>query len=112
MGERLDCRLIFNWEESWDKAKKIMEGLDSKSEKTINDILEYEHVRRLTSKLKEISDEWKKRISVFEEHIKKINELIGRYFGCIDNQNCKQIYKELELIYKEDFYGCAGKGIN
>ena len=40
MGERLDCRLIFNWEESWDKAKKIMEGLDSKSEKTINDILE------------------------------------------------------------------------
>lgn len=44
MGERLDCRLIFNWEESWDKAKKIMEGLDSKSEKTINDILEYEHV--------------------------------------------------------------------
>lgn len=104
MGERLDCRLIFNWEESWDKAKKIMEGLDSKSEKTINDILEYEHVRRLTSKLKEISDEWKKRISVFEEHIKKINELIGRYFGCIDNQNCKQIYNELELIYKEDFW--------
>ena len=32
VGERLDCRLIFNWEESWDKAKKIMEGLDSKSE--------------------------------------------------------------------------------
>lgn len=104
MGERLDCRLIFNWEESWDKAKKIMEGLDSKSEKTINDILEYEQVRRLTSKLKEISDEWKKRISGFEEHIKKINELIGRYFGCIDNQNCKQIYNELELIYKEDFW--------
>ena len=104
MGERLDCRLIFNWEESWDKAKKIMEGLDSKSEKTINDILEYEHVRRLTSKLKEISDEWKKRISGFEEHIKQINEFIGRYFACIDNQNCRQIYNELELIYKEDFW--------
>lgn len=104
VGERLDCRLIFNWEESWDKAKKIMEGLDSKSEKTINDILEYEHVRRLTSKLKEISDEWKKRISGFEEHIKQINEFIGRYFACIDNQNCRQIYNELELIYKEDFW--------
>ena len=44
MKERLDYRLIFNWEEAWDKAKQIMEGLNLKSEKTINDILEYEHV--------------------------------------------------------------------
>ena len=58
----------------------------------------------MTSKLKEISDEWKKRISGFEEHIKQINEFIGRYFACIDNQNCRQIYNELELIYKEDFW--------
>ena len=104
MKERLDYRLIFNWEKAWDKAKQIMEGLNLKSEKTINDILEYEHVIKLTSKLEGISDEWKKHISEFEECIKQINELVGRYLGCIENQNCKQIYDELELIYKEDFW--------
>ena len=87
MKERLDYRLIFNWEEAWDKAKQIMEGLNLKSEKTINDILEYEHVIKLTSKLEGISDEWKKHISEFEECIKQINELVGRYFSCMDNFN-------------------------
>lgn len=54
--ERLDYRLIFNWEEAWEKAKQIMDGLNLKSEKTINDILEYEHVIKLTSELVGISD--------------------------------------------------------
>ena len=52
-----------------------------------------------------------KHISEFEECIKQINELVGRYFGCIENQNCKQIYDELELIYKEEFFGSCLKNI-
>lgn len=102
--DRLDYRLIFNCEESWNKAKQIMEGLNSEQEKTINDILEYEHILRLLAKLEEISDEWKERVKEFKGYTKELNGLIGRYFGCINDQNCKQIYDTLELAYIEDFW--------
>lgn len=104
MRDRLDCRMLFNLEESWKKAKKVMESLNIAEENTINDIVEYVHILRLMDNLKTISDEWKQRVDEFSSYKKKLQALIGKFFASLDDQNCKQIYEELERAYKEDFW--------
>ena len=98
-------KYIYEATELRERCRVALKRLDTDTEYSMEDIIEYYNIGHLI----EEKDEIKNRIfnceeEKLKEYAKKIKRVTGKFINSIDDSNCKEIYDQLDIGWREDFW--------
>ena len=98
-------KYIYEAAELRERCRVALKRLDTDTEYSMEDIIEYYNIGHLI----EEKDEIKNRIfnceeEKLKEYAKKIKRVTGKFINSIDDSNCKEIYDQLDIGWREDFW--------
>lgn len=98
-------KYIYEAAELRERCRVALKRLDTDTEYSMEDIIDYYNIGHLI----EEKDEIKNRIfnceeEKLKEYAKKIKRVTGKFINSIDDSNCKEIYDQLDIGWREDFW--------
>ena len=98
-------KYIYEVAELRERCRAALKRLDTDTAYSMEDIIEYYNIGHLI----EEKDEIKNRIfnceeEKLKEYAKKIKRVTGKFMNSIDDSNCKEIYDQLDIGWREDFW--------
>ncbi|MFR2725095.1 hypothetical protein [Sellimonas intestinalis] len=98
-------KYIYEAAELRERCKEALKKLDTDTEYSMEDVIEYYNIGHLIEEKDKINN------SIFDceeeklkEYAKKIKQVTGKFMYSIDDSNCKEIYDQLDIGWREDFW--------
>ena len=98
-------KYIYEVAELRERCRVALKRLDTDTDYSMEDIIDYYNIAHLI----EEKDKINKSIFNYEEeklkeYEKKIKQVTGKFMNFIDDSNCKEIYDQLDIEWREDFW--------
>ena len=98
-------KYIYEVAELRERCRVALKRLDTDTDYSMEDIIDYYNIGHLI----EEKDKINKSIFNYEEeklkkYEKKIKQVTGKFMNFIDDSNCKEIYDQLDIEWREDFW--------